>query len=46
MRILLVEDDVTLGDGLASGLRALGFTVDWLRTGADAEGAPGRAGAA
>ena len=39
MRIMLVEDDVTLGDGLASGLRALGFAVDWLRSGADAEGA-------
>ena len=39
MRILLVEDDVTRGDGLASGLRALGFTVDWLRMGADAEAA-------
>ncbi|HTN50362.1 MAG TPA: response regulator [Burkholderiaceae bacterium] len=38
MRLLLVEDDPTLGDGLASGLRALGFTVDWMRTGADADG--------
>ena len=31
MRILIVEDDALLGDGLASGLRALGFAVDWFR---------------
>jgi len=36
MRILLVEDDPLLGDGLATGLRALGFALDWAR---DAEGA-------
>jgi len=28
MRILIVEDDALLGDGLASGLRSLGFAVD------------------
>lgn len=33
MRILLVEDDELLGDGLAAGLRHCGYTVDWLRDG-------------
>ena len=33
MRILLVEDDPELGDGLAIGLRQAGFAVDWLRDG-------------
>jgi two-component system OmpR family response regulator/two-component system response regulator QseB len=37
MRILLVEDDALLGDGLRSGLRALGFQVDWVRDGRAAE---------
>lgn len=37
MRILIVEDDPLLGDGLASGLKALGFAVDWLRDGAAAD---------
>jgi len=37
MRVLLVEDDVLLGEGLASGLRSLGFAADWLRNGADAD---------
>jgi two-component system response regulator QseB len=37
MRILIVEDDELLGDGLASGLRSLGFVVDWFRNGADAD---------
>jgi two-component system response regulator QseB len=31
MRVLIIEDDALLGDGLASGLRALGFAVDWFR---------------
>lgn len=31
MRILLVEDDLLLGDGLRTGLRQLGFEVDWVR---------------
>jgi two-component system response regulator QseB len=39
MRILMVEDDALLGDGLASGLRALGFAVDWFRDGAAADAA-------
>lgn len=33
MRILLVEDDELLGDGLAAGLRHCGYQVDWLRDG-------------
>lgn len=33
MRILLVEDDRILGDGICAGLRQDGFTVDWLRRG-------------
>jgi two-component system OmpR family response regulator/two-component system response regulator QseB len=37
MRILLVEDDPLLGDGLRAGLRQLGFQVDWVRDGVAAE---------
>ena len=37
MRILLVEDDPLLGDGLRAGLRQLGFQVDWVRDGMAAE---------
>jgi two-component system OmpR family response regulator/two-component system response regulator QseB len=33
MRILLVEDDHQLGDGLTIGLRQSGFAVDWLKDG-------------
>jgi DNA-binding response OmpR family regulator len=33
MRILLVEDDPLLGDGLRAGLRQLGMQVDWVRDG-------------
>jgi two-component system OmpR family response regulator/two-component system response regulator QseB len=33
MRILLVEDDRLLGDGLQAGLTQSGFAVDWLRDG-------------
>ena len=33
MRILLVEDDPQLGDGLAIGLRQAGFAVDWVKDG-------------
>jgi two-component system, OmpR family, response regulator QseB len=31
MRVLIIEDDTLLGDGLTSGLTALGFAVDWFR---------------
>ena len=37
MRILLVEDDPLLGDGLRAGLRQQGFLVDWVRDGMAAE---------
>lgn len=37
MRVLLVEDDQLLGDGLRAGLRQLGFAVDWVRDGEAAE---------
>lgn len=36
MRVLLVEDDELLGDGLQAGLRHSGFNVDWLRDGLSA----------
>jgi two-component system, OmpR family, response regulator QseB len=34
MRILLVEDDTLLGDGLQRALRADHYTVDWITSGA------------
>ncbi|MBY0341930.1 MAG: response regulator transcription factor [Rhodocyclaceae bacterium] len=37
MRILLVEDDPQLGDGLTVGLRQAGFAVDWVRDGHSAD---------
>ena len=37
MRILVVEDDPLLGDGLTAGLRQRGFDVDWVRDGIAAE---------
>lgn len=33
MRILLIEDDRLIGDGLNEGLNRLSFTVDWFKTG-------------
>lgn len=36
MRILIVEDDPLLGDGLQAGLRQRGFEGDWARDGAAA----------
>lgn len=35
MRVLLIEDDPLIGDGLNIGLGKLGFTVDWFRDGWD-----------
>lgn len=43
MRILIVEDDALLGDGLSSGLSSLGFVVDWFRTGEEADRAAAEA---
>ncbi len=37
MRLLLVEDDELLGDGLSVGLTQNGYTVDWLKDGASAD---------
>lgn len=37
MRILLVEDDPLLGDGIRAGLRQAGYTVDWLKDGRAAQ---------
>ncbi len=36
MRILLVEDDELLGDGIYSGLKHYGHTVDWVKDGKSA----------
>lgn len=36
MRILLVEDDTLIGDGIRAGLRRHGFSVDWLTDGGEA----------
>ncbi|MBG7602831.1 MAG: response regulator transcription factor [Gammaproteobacteria bacterium] len=33
MRILLVEDDALLGEGIQTGLAQDGYTVDWLKDG-------------
>lgn len=35
MRILLIEDDQLIGDGLKIGLEKLGFTIDWFTDGLD-----------
>ena len=35
MRILLIEDDQLIGDGLNIGLGKLGFNVDWFQNGLD-----------
>jgi two-component system, OmpR family, response regulator QseB len=37
MRLLLVEDDAMIGEGVRQGLRQDGFTVDWVRDGKAAE---------
>ena len=37
MRILIVEDDAVLGDGLRAGLRALGFAADHVGRGDSAD---------
>jgi len=36
MRILLVEDDRALGEGIRTALKPEGYTVDWLQDGASA----------
>lgn len=37
MRLLLVEDDAILGDGLKAGLTMEGYAVDWLTDGMQAD---------
>jgi two-component system, OmpR family, response regulator QseB len=37
MRVLLVEDDELLGDGICSGLKHYGHTVDWVKDGKSAQ---------
>jgi len=37
VRILLVEDDSLLGEGIRIGLRQDGYAVDWVSTGEEAE---------
>ena len=37
MRVLLVEDDAHLGDGLQAALRQEGYAVDWVKDGEEAE---------
>jgi two-component system, OmpR family, response regulator QseB len=39
MRLLLIEDDEMIGAAVRSGLREEGFAVDWIRSGAEAQGA-------
>lgn len=36
MRILLVEDDSILGDGIVAGLKLGDYAVDWVRDGESA----------
>jgi two-component system, OmpR family, response regulator QseB len=37
MRLLLVEDDRLLGNGIEVGLKQAGFTVDWAKDGREAQ---------
>lgn len=37
MRLLLVEDDHLLGDGISAGLKQDGYTVDWVQDGEAAD---------
>lgn len=39
MRILLVEDDELIGDGIEVGLTELGFTIDWFKDGLQGQNA-------
>ena len=39
MRILLVEDDKLIGDGLKAGLTKMGFSVDWFTRGEEGKAA-------
>ncbi|MDD2705183.1 MAG: response regulator, partial [Acidocella sp.] len=37
MRVLLIEDDVLIGNGLVAALKAAGMAVDWVRDGLAAQ---------
>ncbi len=37
MKILLVEDDIMIGESLQKALRKTGYSVDWVQDGADVE---------
>ena len=36
MRVLLIEDDPDLGEGIRTSLREEGYTLDWLKDGESA----------
>jgi two-component system OmpR family response regulator len=37
MRVLLIEDDILIGNGLVAALKAAGMSVDWVRDGLAAQ---------
>ncbi len=37
MKLLLAEDDVSLGEGIRAGLRLDGFSLEWVTDGVAAE---------
>jgi len=39
MRVLLIEDDELLGDGVVAALKRYGYTVDWVKDGRQGEAA-------
>ncbi|MFV0481917.1 MAG: response regulator [Campylobacteraceae bacterium] len=39
MKILLIEDDGLIGDGIVMGFKKLGFSVDWFEDGAEGKDA-------
>ncbi|VEB95419.1 Transcriptional regulatory protein tcrA [Cedecea lapagei] len=43
MRLLLIEDDPLIGDGIKAGLVKMGFAVDWFSEGEHGRAALGQA---
>lgn len=39
MKILLIEDDYLIGDGIVAGFKKFGFSIDWFEDGNDGKGA-------
>ena len=39
MRILVVEDDKLIGDGIKAGLSKMGFSIDWFTRGEEGKAA-------